>query len=154
MPGSFVNGTAASVRDSLRRHSKEKARPVPQKLYRETQRITLRAFLRSLLADKQMANSKALQEFLTTNPITLNAEECIDESLRKEMDELRVKEQQQFYEVARQRARDLDVYMEGFRRDIVEDGGLTKLFAEIRAADRLSDLSIRYRKFAEWLRIE
>lgn len=32
--------------------------------------------------------------------------------------------------------------------------GLTKLFAEIRVKDKLSDLSVQYIKFAEWLRIE
>jgi hypothetical protein len=31
---------------------------------------------------------------------------------------------------------------------------LTKLFAEVRAKDKLSDLSVQYLKFAEWLRIE
>lgn len=32
--------------------------------------------------------------------------------------------------------------------------GLTKLFREIREKDRLEDLSVQYKKFAEWLRIE
>lgn len=32
--------------------------------------------------------------------------------------------------------------------------GLTKLFAEIKAKDKIGDLSLEYRKFAEWLRIE
>jgi hypothetical protein len=31
---------------------------------------------------------------------------------------------------------------------------LTKLFAEIRQKDHLEDLSLQYKKFAEWLRIE
>lgn len=39
--------------------------------------------------------------------------------------------------------------MELFHKD-----GLTKLFAEIRQKDKLADLSIQYKKFAEWLRIE
>jgi methionine synthase II (cobalamin-independent) len=32
--------------------------------------------------------------------------------------------------------------------------GLTRLFAEIRRKNKLADLDIQYRKFAEWLRIE
>jgi hypothetical protein len=32
--------------------------------------------------------------------------------------------------------------------------GLTKLFTEVRRKDKLADLDIQYRKFAEWLRIE
>jgi len=41
-----------------------------------------------------------------------------------------------------------------FRREIVERNGLTKLFEEIRIKKTIPDLSIQYRKFAEWLRIE
>lgn len=41
-----------------------------------------------------------------------------------------------------------------FRQDIVERNGLTKLFEEIRIKKTIPELSIQYRKFAEWLRIE
>lgn len=41
-----------------------------------------------------------------------------------------------------------------FRRDIVERNGLTMLFKEIKEKETIGDLSIQYRKFAEWLRIE
>jgi len=64
-----------------------------------------------------------MSEFLTGNPITLNEEELRDIELRKEMDEKRMEEQRQFYEIARKRARELDVHMEKFRRDIVESSG-------------------------------
>lgn len=61
-----------------------------------------------------------MQEFLTADPIFPNEEELGDIRRRKDMDEKRIQEQHQFYEIARQRARELDVYMEKFRRDIVE----------------------------------
>ena len=61
-----------------------------------------------------------MQDFLTTNIIHLNEEEFGDIKRRKHMDQKRIEEQQRFYEIARQRARELDVYMEKFRRDIVE----------------------------------
>ena len=32
--------------------------------------------------------------------------------------------------------------------------GLSKLFAEIKEKDKISDLTVEYQKFAEWLRIE
>ena len=89
-------------------------------MYREDQRVSLRAFLRTFLQNEQIAQSKAMQEFLTTNIIHLNEEEFGDIKRRKDMDQKRLEEQQRFYEVARQRARELDVYMEKFRRDIVE----------------------------------
>lgn len=90
-------------------------------LYREDQRVSLRAFLRTFLQNKQIAESKAMHEFLTGSPIKLNEEEMGDIMRRKEMDEKRIEEQKRFYEIARQRAKELDVYMERFRRDIVEN---------------------------------
>ncbi|KAI9764490.1 MAG: hypothetical protein M1840_008417 [Geoglossum simile] len=126
----------------------------PVVLWRETQRVGLRAFIRTLLQNPQIAQTKAMQLFLTSDPITLNEEEIGDLSRRKEMDELRVEEQRKFYEIARQRAKELDVYMERFRKDIINSNGLTKLFQEIREKEKIEDLSVQYQKFAEWLRIE
>ncbi|KAG9231173.1 hypothetical protein BJ875DRAFT_470276 [Amylocarpus encephaloides] len=123
-------------------------------LWRENQRISLRAFLRTLLSNAQIANSKAMSEFLTFEPITPTDADVDDISRRKAMDERRVEEQKKFYEVARKRAAELDVYMEQFRRDIVESNGLTHLFQEIRDKPTIQDLTLQYQKFAEWLRIE
>lgn len=123
-------------------------------LYREDQRVSLRAFLRTFLQNPQIAESKAMQEFLTGHTVKLNEEEMIDIEKRKTMDEKRIEEQKRFYEIARERARDLDIYMERFRRDIVERNGLTKLFKEIKDKEKIADLSVEYQKFAEWLRIE
>lgn len=83
-------------------------------LWRETQRISLRAFLRTLLGNPQVANTNAIQEFLTLSPITPTDADVIDIVRRKSMDEKRVEEQKQFYEIARKRAADLDVYMEQY----------------------------------------
>ncbi|KAL8759464.1 MAG: hypothetical protein Q9199_000769 [Rusavskia elegans] len=123
-------------------------------LYREDQRVSLRAFLRTFLQNPQIAASKAMYEFLTRSPIKVNEEEMEDVARRKMMDEKRIEEQKRFYEIARQRAKELDVYMERFRRDIVERNGLTQLFQEIKDKERIADLSTEYQKFAEWLRIE
>lgn len=123
-------------------------------LYREEQRVSLRAFLRGFLQHEQIAHSQAMADFLTGNPVQLNEEEMDDVRRRMEMDEKRVEEQRQFYEIARQRARELDVHMEKFRRDMVENNGLTKLFSEIKAKKTIPDLAPEYQKFAEWLRIE
>ena len=32
--------------------------------------------------------------------------------------------------------------------------GLSKLFAEIKEKEKIDDLTVEYKKFAEWLRIE
>ncbi|KAL7950833.1 hypothetical protein V8C42DRAFT_131915 [Trichoderma barbatum] len=123
-------------------------------LWRENQRVSLRAFLRSLLHNPQIANTKAMVEFFSGDPITPTDEDVEDILRRKALDEKRMEEQKEFYEIARRRAAELDEYMEQFRRDIVERNGLTLLFKEIKEKQTIGDLSIQYRKFAEWLRIE
>lgn len=81
-------------------------------LPRETQRISLRAYLRSLLQSPGVAQTAAMQEFLTRDVITLTEQDMDDVARRKAVDESRVEEQKQFYEIARKRAAELDVYME------------------------------------------
>jgi hypothetical protein len=81
-------------------------------LWREAQRISLRAFLRALLLNQQIAQTRAIRDFLTQDPIDLKEEEVLDIERRKAMDKKRLEEQQKFYEVARKRAAELDVYME------------------------------------------
>ncbi|KAH8733077.1 hypothetical protein GQ44DRAFT_601285 [Phaeosphaeriaceae sp. PMI808] len=125
-----------------------------RKLYREEQRVSLRAFLRNFLQNERIAQSNTMAEFLSHDPIEVNEEEMEDIERREEMDAKRIQEQQQFYEVARQRAAELDIHMEKFRREIVEAQGLTNLFAEIRAKNTIKELKPEYQKFAEWLRIE
>lgn len=94
--------------------------PASSMLYREEQRISLRAFLRSLLQNPNIASSNSMLDFLTHDPIKLTEDEVTDCEKRRAMDERRIEEQRQFYEIARQRAAELDVHMEKFRRDIVE----------------------------------
>uniref|UniRef100_A0A8H7NA32 PX domain-containing protein n=1 Tax=Bionectria ochroleuca TaxID=29856 RepID=A0A8H7NA32_BIOOC len=165
-----ISSSAASIRSSLSRKvasprtsADGRLTPLSPKdqekredivLWREKQRVSLRAFIRSLLHNPQIANTKAVQEFLSGDPITPTDEDVDDIIRRKLIDEKRIEEQKKFYEIARKRAADLDEYMEQFRRDIVESHGLTKLFAEIKEKETIPDLSIQYRKFAEWLRIE
>lgn len=125
-----------------------------RKLYREEQRVSLRAFLRSFLNNERIATSHAMAEFLTRDPIEVNEEEMEDIHRREEMDKKRIEEQKQFYEVARKRAAELDIHMEKFRREIVESNGLTNLFQEIRVKNTIRELKPEYQKFTEWLRIE
>jgi predicted PhzF superfamily epimerase YddE/YHI9 len=95
-----------------------------------------------------------MTDFLTRDPIEINEEEMEDIEKRMIMDEKRLQEQKQFYEVARKRAAELDIHMEKFRREIVERNGLSHLFQEIRVKNSISQLKPEYQKFAEWLRIE
>ena len=116
---SFVSGSRPSSRPSSGTRTAETSRDTV--LFREEQRVSLRAFLRTLLQNKRIAESKAIAEFLTSDPIVLNEEDLSDLDARRQLDAARIEEQSRFYEVARQRAAELDVYMERFRRDIVEE---------------------------------
>ncbi|KAK8203968.1 hypothetical protein IWZ01DRAFT_522045 [Phyllosticta capitalensis] len=150
------SASRASVGSSSSRRASGEESRVREKvvLYREEQRVSLRAFLRTFLKYEQIANSKAMAEFLNKDPVSLNEEEMEDIERRKAMDEKRVEEQRKFYEIARQRAAELDVHMEKFRREIVEANGLSHLFQEIRVKNKISELKPEYQKFAEWCRIE
>ncbi|KAK5174134.1 uncharacterized protein LTR77_001214 [Saxophila tyrrhenica] len=132
------------------------ASPAPPSttLFREEQRVSLRAFLRNFLQNEAISQSQAMQEFLTKDPVKLGREEVDDIDRRKVMDERRMDEQRRFFEVARERARELDVHMEKFRRKVIERDGLRDLFGEIKRKQTIADLDPEYRKFAEWLRIE
>ena len=132
------------------------ASPAPPRdmLFREEQRVSLRAFLRSFLQNEAIAHSQAMTDFLTSKPIIPSSTEFEDIERRKIMDERRLEEQRRFFEIAAERARELDVHMEKFRRKIVERDGLRELFAEIKKKEKIEDLDPEYRKFAEWLRIE
>ncbi|WPG97728.1 Hypothetical protein R9X50_00050900 [Acrodontium crateriforme] len=123
-------------------------------LIRENQRVSLRAFLRNFLQNEVIANSHTMEQFLTDRPTGLTAEEMKDVEHRKDMDEKRLEEQRRFFEIARQRAGELDVHMEKFRRKVIERDGLRDLFAEIKRKETITDLDPEYRKFAEWVRIE
>lgn len=154
------NQSTASSRKSPRPSMDGALSPVPSPksenatLWRESQRISLRAYLRYLLHNPQIAQTKTLQHFLTHDPLTPTDEDVGDIVRRKAVDRKRMEEQRQFYEIARKRAAELDVYMEQFRQDIVERNGLTVLLQEIKDKETIQDLSLQYQKFAEWLRIE
>ncbi len=144
----------SSSRTSLSKERSPSPSPQGIRLHREDQRVSLRAFLRTMLQNSNIAQSRAMTDFLTLQHVKLNEEEQDDIDRRKEMDARRIEEQKKFYDIARKRAADLDTYMETFRRNIVEANGLTKLFTEIREKEKIEDLSPEYQKLAEWLRIE
>lgn len=118
--GSAASSQRASPRPSMDDRPMSPYSPLsPRKrddvvLYREEQRISLRAFLRSLLQNPQLAQTKIMEDFLTRDPIKLSDEDCVDIMRRKSVDEKRVEEQEKFYEIARKRAAELDIYMEQY----------------------------------------
>lgn len=123
-------------------------------LPREKQRTTLRAYLHSLVANRMVANSKTLLEFLYMDPIQMTSGEIKDMELRRKVDIARVRDQLRFYEVAQARAQELNVYLQEFKQDLVREDGLKHIFDEIRDKSSARDLSPRFQKFIKWATIE
>lgn len=128
--------------------------PVRSQIPREKQRLSLRSFLRSVLKDTQLARSTALRHFLLDHPIKLTEGETKDCENRRDLDALRQDEQIKFLQVARERAKDLDDHMGTFKRQLIQENGLSKIFAAIRECDKIEDLPVQYIKVIEWGRIE
>lgn len=63
--------------------------PAPPRLAREKNRLTLRAYLRSLLTSSTIASSPVLRSFLLSGPTTLSPEELEDAKKREEADNMR-----------------------------------------------------------------
>ncbi len=126
----------------------------PPSLPREKQRLSLRSYIRGLLADTQVAHCASMKHFLFDGPITLSVAEQRDANNRKDIDALRQEEQLRFLEVARQRAKELNVHMDIFKKDLISHGGLIKIFAAIKECESIEELPTQYIKVIEWARIE
>lgn len=95
--------------------------PMPT-LSRERNRLTLRAYLRTLLAMPEVAVASAFQSFLVESPIVLTPVEMKDVALREEMDKVREEEVRQFREEVEERVRELERGLRGFREELVKSG--------------------------------
>jgi len=71
-------------------YSEHNTSPVTSRLPREKNRLTLRSYLRSLLASSStIASSPVLRSFLLSGPTTLSPGELEDAKKREEADDLR-----------------------------------------------------------------
>ncbi|GAA5879573.1 hypothetical protein JCM3774_000289 [Rhodotorula dairenensis] len=122
-------------------------------LARERNRLTLRAYLRSILANPVLASSDAFQSFLLESPIELNSKEQQDVLIREEMDRIREQEMRSFRAEVEERVEELEGYLRKFREELVKHDGLSRVFGTIRHTENVQDLPIEYRKVMEWARI-
>lgn len=87
------------------------------RLTREKNRLTLRAYLHSLMASGTLASSPVLRNFLLSGPTMLSAEELMDARRREEADRLREDGRKRF-------AKEIALRVEGLRdalRDVKGD---------------------------------
>lgn len=125
------------------------------KLPRERQRVSVRAYLRELLAVPAVSKSQTFLEFLFRDQLrSLSPGEHEDIGRRRAMDVKRVEDQLEFLRMATLRARELEEHMTEFKQDMMRPDGLQRIFAELREKSYIDDLSPRFQIFLQWAAVE
>jgi hypothetical protein len=114
-------GSASSVITSFSTGSAS-AYAAPTVLARERNRLTLRAYIRLILATPNVGNSTILRDFLLENPITLSDEEMVGLEMREEMDRTREAELAKFRSEVDDRVKELETHLRWFREELVKRG--------------------------------
>ncbi|KAJ6485044.1 hypothetical protein C8R47DRAFT_980506 [Mycena vitilis] len=132
--------------------------PTPQihqisRLAREKNRLTLRAYLHSLLASYIIASSPVLKSFLLSGPTTLTREEIEDSLVREEADRVRDQGRKQFAKEIANRVEALRDAVKSVKGDIMGKDGLTQIFATVKVTPDVRDLPQNYRAVLEWARM-
>lgn len=141
----------AHYSDSLQ-HGPSQSQP-PERLSREKNRLTLRAYLHTLLANPTFASSPVLRSFLLSNPTRLTPIEQGDARRREEADHIRDESRKHF---AREISIRIDALRESVRSvkgEIVGKDGLMHVFSIIKVTPNVEQLPKNYQAVIEWARI-
>ncbi|KAI8877894.1 hypothetical protein K501DRAFT_229436 [Backusella circina FSU 941] len=117
--------------------------------YCEQDRLVLRAYLQQHM----MLLDDGLKAFLSENPILFTPEEEQDAAQREEKDNVRHLEQEKFQHELDNRVHELDETLEVLKKEILQPGGLIKLFEIIKSTKNIEDLTPALKKAFEWGRI-
>ncbi|CAK5275609.1 unnamed protein product [Mycena citricolor] len=140
------------------------------RLAREKNRLTLRAYLHSLLASPVIASSPVLRSFLLSGPTALSREEIEDGFRREEADRVRDEGRKQFAKEIANRVDGLRAAVKSVKGDIMGKGvpllsvigdpalimpqdGLTRIFALVKVTPNVRDLPDNYKAVLEWARM-
>ncbi|WWC88154.1 uncharacterized protein L201_003059 [Kwoniella dendrophila CBS 6074] len=123
-------------------------------LSREKNRLTLRAYLNSILALPFIINSPVLRSFLLSAPTTLTPPEAVDCQRRLEADAVREEGRRRFKLEAEKRIEALREGLAQFKGDVLsKEGGLKNVFEVVRRVERVEDLPRAEASVLEWGRI-
>ncbi|CAK5263047.1 unnamed protein product [Mycena citricolor] len=123
------------------------------RLAREKNRLTLRAYLHSLLASPVIASSPVLRSFLLSGPTVLSREEIEDGFRREEADRVRDEGRKQFAKEIANRVDGLRAAVKSVKGDIMGKDGLTRIFALVKVTPNVRDLPDNYKAVLEWARM-
>ncbi|WVF70932.1 hypothetical protein IAT40_005727 [Kwoniella sp. CBS 6097] len=123
-------------------------------LSREKNRLTLRAYLQSILALPFVINSPILRSFLLSAPTTLTPPEAVDCQRRLEADAVREEGRRRFRLEAEKRIEALREGLAQFKGDVLsKEGGLKGVFEVVRRVEKVEDLPKAEASVLEWGRI-
>ena len=94
----------------------------PSRLAREKNRLTLRAYLHSLLSSVVIASSPVLRSFLLSGPTTLSPEELDDAKRREEADNVREDGRKRFAKEIASRVEGLRDAVKSVKGDVMGKG--------------------------------
>ncbi|KIN93038.1 hypothetical protein M404DRAFT_17347 [Pisolithus tinctorius Marx 270] len=125
----------------------------PERLSREKNRLTLRGYLHTLLANPTFASSPVLRSFLLSGPTRLTPAEQEDARRREDADYVRDEGRRRF-------AHEISVRIDGLRDsvrsvkgEIIGKDGLMQVFAIIKVTPSIEQLPKNYQAVIEWARI-
>lgn len=128
------------------------AAPVP--LSREKNRLTLRAYLQTVITFPEVINSPVLRSFLLSGPIQLTPAESADVQRRMDGDAVREEGRKRFREEAEKRIDGLREGLAQFKGDVLsQEGGLKRVFEVVRRVENVRDLPKAEASVIEWGRI-
>ncbi|OCF31899.1 PX domain-containing protein [Kwoniella heveanensis BCC8398] len=123
-------------------------------LSREKNRLTLRAYLQSILALPFIINSPILRSFLLSAPTALTPPETVDCQRRLEADAVREEGRRRFRLEAEKRIEALREGLAQFKGDVLsKEGGLKGVFEVVRRVEKVEDLPKAEASVLEWGRI-
>ncbi|KAI8067136.1 hypothetical protein BC940DRAFT_274346 [Gongronella butleri] len=136
--------------------------PVPSKasdasyrgsLYREKDRLLLRAFLHQIACIPKLESSAILETFLTSQPVQLTPAEQQAVDQRLAIDKQRLEAAEQFQKQVNAQISQLNDLLVVLKRQVAQPGGLLEIFDVIRTTDKLENLPDYLKKAFEWGRI-
>ncbi|KAF9247067.1 hypothetical protein BU15DRAFT_84631 [Melanogaster broomeanus] len=119
----------------------------------EKNRLTLRAYLHTLLATPPFASSPVLRSFLLSGPTRLTLEEQEDARRREEADRVRDEGRKRFAREIGARVDGLRDAVRSVKGEVVGRDGLTHVFATIKVTPDVRQLPENYKAVVEWARI-
>ncbi|CAO3574312.1 unnamed protein product [Mortierella alpina] len=157
------HGRFRKLYHTLRRDFPSKELPIPPSKYaaksgpagakaaREKDRISLRGYLHNLAkVGQDIVDSAAFVSFLTEDAIALTDEEAKDVQDRVQLDEHRMAQQAKFDREVAKKVDELDSQLKEVKLDLLQPGGVSRLFAAFKHVDDVNNLPALYQTVFEW----